>query len=78
MLEKNHENESYLLLYMKTEKTSLIALLVLSGIDFCNNLFQLTFSFTLWKIVHIVVLGGSLDQPLWFDVRHRPNVIFGG
>ena len=71
-------NHIYYVLYMKTEKTSLIALLVLSGIDFCNDLFQLTFSFTLWKIVHIVVLRSSLDQPLWFDVRHRAYVVFGG
>ena len=62
----------------ETHTGLLIALLVLSGIDFCNDLFQLTFSFTLRKIVHIIILWSGLDQPLGFDIRHRAYVVFSG
>ena len=53
----------------------LIALLVLSRIHFCDYLLQLSFGLALREIVHIVILGRCLDQPLGFHIGHCANIV---
>lgn len=38
----------------------------------------MTLRFALWKVVHIIVLRGCSDEPLWLHVRHCPDVVLGG
>ena len=49
----------------------LLVLLVLSSIDFGDDMLQLPFGFALGEVVHVVVLGRRRHQPLGFDWKKQ-------
>jgi len=52
--------------------------LVLTGIDFSDNLLQDAFGLALRKIIHVVILRRGFDEPFGLDIRNGSNIIFGG
>lgn len=57
---------------------SLESFSVLSRFKSRDDVLQLSSGFTLRKVLHVIVIGCHLDQPVRFDVCDSPDVVLGG
>lgn len=60
---QNTKMSSYLHFVLPQHSQAFLELSVFLGWEFCNNVLQLSFCFTLREVTHLVVLRGNFHQP---------------